>query len=238
MNKRVFVFGYGKHGRSLAGGLRSRGFRLTIIESNKKNHRGAKDDGYADTMFFDVTKDANLEALEAMPGDRLICVMDDEHLNVYLTLSLRPLFPECTILAISDSIYASQKLQMAGANKVIGLYEVSANRIHNLLKRPVSTRFLDKILSDKDGINFREIEVPQGSFLGGMLVDDVNFHACKVLLIGLVDMERGEHFEFITSGDEHTIETGDRIVCIGLEEDLDNFEKLIKKSEETVCEWP
>jgi voltage-gated potassium channel len=127
---------------------------------------------------------------------------------------------------------------MAGANKVIDLYEVSANRIHNLLKRPVSTRFLDRILSDNNGFNFREIEIPDGSFLHGMMVEDVNFHACRVLLIGLVDLERGEHFKFITSGDEYTLDSGDRIVCLGMDEDLDYFEAMIKKSEETTCIWP
>ena len=237
MNKRVFIFGYGKHGKSIASDLRNEGFRLTIIESSKKNHKASKLDGFTDTMYFDVTKDANLEALIAEPGDRMICVMDDEHLNVFLTLSLRPLFPECSILAISGSIYASQKLQMAGADRVIDLYEVSANRIHNLLKRPVSTKFLDKIISDRNGINFREIIIPEGSFVDGMMADDVNFHACKVLLIGLVDMEHGVHFEFITSGDDHRLDSGDRIVCIGMDRDLDNFEKMIKNSEESECEW-
>jgi len=238
MNRKVFLFGYGKHGRAIAKGLAGKGFRLAIIESDKKNHKASKADGFTDTMLFDVTDDHNLEALAVAPEDELICVMDDEHLNVFLALSLRPLFPECYILAISGSIYTSQKLLMAGANKVIDLYEVSANRIHNLLKRPVSTRFLDKILSGNNGFSFREIEVPEGSFLHGIMVEDVNFYVCRVLLIGLVDLERGEHFKFITSGDEYTLDSGDRIVCLGMDKDLDNFETMIKKSEETICVWP
>jgi len=165
MTKKVFLFGYGRHARSIAHNLLKDGFRLTIIESAEANYDQAKEDGYTDVMYFDVTRDEHLEALIVAPEDRMICMMDDEHLNVFLTLSLRPLFPECHILAISGSIYASQKLLMAGANKVIDLYEVSANRIHNLLKRPVSTRFLDRILSDENGINFREID----SFLRDMV---------------------------------------------------------------------
>ena len=238
MTKKVFLFGYGRHAQSIARNLLHDGFRMTIIESDEANYNQAKEDGFTDVMHFDVTKDENLEALIAAPEDRMICMMDDEHLNVFLTLSLRPLFPECHILAISGSIYASQKLLMAGANKVIDLYEVSANRIHNLLKRPVSTRFLDKILSDNNGINFREITIPENSFLDGMMVEEVNFHACGVLLIGLVDLERGEHFDFITSGDEHKLDSGDHIVCLGVDEDLDYFEEMIKKNEEAACEWP
>ena len=238
MSSKVFLFGYGKHGKPIAKGLLNDGFRLTIIESNKKNYKAAIADGYADTILFDVTDDANLETLVVEPVEQLICVMDDEHLNVYLTLSLRPLFPENYILAISGSIYASQKLQMAGANKVIDLYEVSANRIHNLLKRPVSTKFLDKILSEKDGIGFREIVIPKGSFLDGMMVDDVNFHACNVLLVGLVDLEEGEHFIFTTSGDDYRLDSGDRIVCLGKDEDMDTFEEMIKNGEESICVWP
>ena len=238
MTRKIFLFGYGKHGKSIAHGLLREGFRLTIIESEEENYNLAKEDGFTDTMLLDVTSDSRLEELVAAPGDRLICVMDDEHLNVFLTLSLRPLFPECNIMSISDSIHASQKLMMAGADKVIDLYEVSANRIHNLLKRPVSTRFLDRILSGKNDMNFREIIIPDDSFLNGMMVDDVNFHACGVLLIGLVDLQKGEHFIFITSGDEYILDSGDRIVCLGMDEDLDNFEEMIKKREDSTCVWP
>ncbi len=227
MHSKIFIFGYGKHGKSIARGLLQEGHRVTIIESNEKQYEDAKEDGFIDCLLMDVTQDSKLEALMVEKGDQLICVMDDEHLNVFLTLSLRPLFPESTLLAISDSIHASQKLQMAGADCVIDLYDSAANRIHNLLKRPTVTRFLDSVFEGKGGIVFREIVIPRGSFMDGMLVDDIDFSLHKVLLIGMVDFELGEHFVFITSGEEHRIDHGDHIVCLGLDEDLDKFETLI-----------
>ncbi len=227
MHSKIFIFGYGKHGKSIARGLLQEGHRVTIIESNEKQYEDAKEDGFIDCLLMDVTQDSKLEALMVEKGDQLICVMDDEHLNVFLTLSLRPLFPESTLLAISDSIHASQKLQMAGADCVIDLYDSAANRIHNLLKRPTVTRFLDGVFEGKGGIVFREIVIPRGSFMDGMLVDDIDFSLHKVLLIGMVDFELGEHFVFITSGEEHRIDHGDHIVCLGLDEDLDKFETLI-----------
>ncbi len=227
MHSKIFIFGYGKHGKSIARGLLQEGHRVTIIESNEKQYEDAKEDGFIDCLLMDVTQDSKLEALMVEKGDQLICVMDDEHLNVFLTLSLRPLFPESTLLAISDSIHASQKLQMAGADCVIDLYDSAANRIHNLLKRPTVTRFLDSVFEGKGGIVFREIVIPRGSFMDGILVDDIDFSLHKVLLIGMVDFELGEHFVFITSGEEHRIDHGDHIVCLGLDEDLDKFETLI-----------
>ena len=92
---------------------------------------------------MDVTNDRLLEVLNPQNYEKLVCVMEDEHLNVFLTLSLRSLFKESYILSISDSIHTTKKLKMAGANKVIDLYEVSANKIHNILKRPVATKLLE-----------------------------------------------------------------------------------------------
>ncbi len=227
MSSKIFVFGYGKHGKLIARDLVQEGHRVTIIESDEKQYEEAKEDGFVDCLLIDVTQDSKLEALMAEKSDQLICVMDDEHLNVFLTLSLRPLFPESTLLAISDSVHASQKLQMAGADYVIDLYDSAANRIHNLLKRPTVTRFLDSVFEDKKGIVFREIVIPKGSFLDGAMVDDIDFSLYKVLLIGMVDYELGEHFIFITSGEEHRIDHNDHIVCLGLDEDLDRFETLI-----------
>ena len=229
MKKEAFLFGYGNQGSSLAKGLKKEHFRLHIIEATVEYYERAKEDGFLDVMLLDVTKDSELERLQIEEESYIVCVMEDEHLNVFLTLSLRALFPHTTIVAISDSIHTTQKLKMAGASRVIDLYQVSANRIHNILKKPVATKLLDSFVSDAYAISFREICIPPNSYLDGMMVDDVNFSSHGVLLVGMIDVELSHKFIFITSGIDHKLDAGDTIVCIGYNEDLDLFEEKIKK---------
>lgn len=231
MDKQAFLFGYGRQGRSLAKSLRTDHFRLHIIESTPGYYEKAKSDKFLDVILVDVTSDAELEALHIDDDSYIVCVMEDEHLNVFLTLSLRALYPNATIVAISDSLYTTQKLKMAGANKIIDIYKVSAYRIHNMLVRPVATKLLDSFISDDSKISFREMLIPKGSFLHGMMVEEVNFSEYGILLVGMLDIELSNKFIFITSGIDHKLDSGDTIVCMGYNEDLDRFRELITQKE-------
>ncbi len=231
MSKSILLFGYGNHGKFIAQGLENDGFHVQVVENNDDFYAQALDDGFNHALKVDVTKDEDLEALNPESYEQLVCVMDDEHLNVFLTLSLRSLFKESYILSISDSIHTTKKLQMAGANKVIDMYEVSANKIHNILNRPVATQLLEEFVVHKNGIGFREYIIPEGSFLHGLMTDDIDLAEYGVLLVGMIDEELGHHFIFITAGVNHKLDSGDTIVCIGKYEELEAFEKRMKLKE-------
>jgi len=231
MDKQAFLFGYGSQGRSLAKSLRTDQFRLHIIESDPVYYEKAKSDRFLDVVLVDVTNDAELEALHIDDDSYIVCVMEDEHLNVFLTLSLRSLYPHATIVAISDSVYTTQKLKMAGANRIIDVYKVSAYRIHNMLVRPVATKLLDSFISDGSTISFREMLIPEGSFLDGMMIEEVHFGSYGILLLGMLDIELSNKFIFITAGIDHKLDNGDTIVCMGYNKDLDNFIELIGRGE-------
>lgn len=226
---KIAIFGYGNHGKFIAKGLLNDGFNITIIESDKNFYKDAKADHFDNVFLIDVTKDSELKDVVLPSFEQLVCVMDDEHLNVFLTLSLRSLFKDSYILSISDSLNVTKKLKMAGANKVIDMYEVSANKIYNILDRPIATRLLEGFVSNRDGITFKEMLIPEGSFLDGQMADDVDFSNYGVLLVGMIDEEMGHTFVFVTAGIEHKLDSGDTIVCIGSKEKLDTFYEKIKK---------
>ena len=231
LQNKIVIFGYGNHGKFIARGLASDGFDITIVESDKKFYEDAQNNGYKKLFFVDVTKDSDLKKLELDSFTQLVCVMDDEHLNVFLTLSLRSLYAESYILSISDSLNVTKKLKMAGANKVIDLYEVSANKIYNILDRPIATKLLENFVNNKDGITFKEILIPEKSFLDGMMAEDVDFSSYNVLLVGMIDEELSHAFVFVTAGIAHKLDTGDTIVCLGKKDKLEAFEKLIQHKE-------
>ena len=229
---RIILFGYGKFGRSIADTLVEHGAEVILVESEESRYQASLKGEFKRSLLIDVTDDSALETLPVDSEDQLVCVMDDDHLNVFLVLSLKALFPENRILALSDSIHATRKLKMAGASQVIDLYAVSANRIHNILNQPIATRFLEGFLDSKHEYSFREIEIPEGSFLHGRSLDEIDFRRYGVIFVGMIDVELGNSFIFVTTGLEHKLDSGDIIVCIGHDEDLDRFEEAIRHSEE------
>ena len=230
-SNKIVIFGYGNHGKFIAQGLAADGLSVTIVESEKKRVDDAKNDGFKHVFLIDVTKDSALKKMHLDTFEQLVCVMDDVHLNVFLTLSLRSLYHETYILSISDSLNATKKLQMAGANKVIDLYEVSANKIYNILDKPIATKVLEDFVNSKSGITFSEMVIPKNSFLDGTKVEDIDFSSHGVLLVGMIDEELSHSFLFVTTGISHKLDSGDTIVCLGEKEELDTFKKLIRKKE-------
>lgn len=229
MKNKIAIFGYGNHGKFIAKGLLEDGFDVTIIESEKHFFKDAKNDDFEKVILSDVTKDSELKKINLELFSQLVCVMDDEHLNVFLTLSLRSLFKDSYILSISGSLNVTQKLKMAGANKVIDLYEVSANKIYNILDKPIATRVLEDFVNNKSGIIFKEMIIPKNSFLDGIMAEDIDFSCHGVLLVGMIDKELGNSFTFVTAGISHKLDIGDTIVCLGEKKELEAFEELIKK---------
>jgi len=236
-NKRAFLFGYSKRSYFLTRELQKNGFDIIIVVSDSNSYEKAREDGYLNILKMDITDDIELESLNVKEGDHLVCIMEDSHLNVFLTLSLHSLYPKSKIIALSDSIHVAQKLKMAGASKVIDLYQVSANRIYNILNKPIATKFIGNLLSPEDELSIREIKIPENSFLDKIMVDDFDFSKHNVILIGMIDRRLSNQFLFITSGLEHRLDRGDIMVCIGYNEDLDRFQKYISMTKEEYEEY-
>ncbi len=226
---KVHLFGYGRHGRLIAKGLLKSGYWIHILEIDNKKIDSAKEHGFVNVDLVEMTDDEQLSNLDIDPDDLIVCVMDDEHFNVFLTLSLRQIHPDIKIFAISDSIHTAEKLKMAGASKVIDLYQVSATRIHNFLNKPVTTYLLSGFLGDKQEISFRQFVIPEGSFLHGLYTDDLDFDSFNLLLLGIIDLELSDDLIFVTEGINHKLDSGDILVCMGKDADLERFEETIKK---------
>ncbi len=229
-NRKAFIFGYSKRSSFLTKELQKQNFSVIIIVSEENSYNKAKKDGYLDIIKLDITDDEELESLDVSESDYLVCVMEDSHLNVFLTLSLKSLFPKSKIIALSDSFHVTQKLKMAGASKIIDLYQVSANRIYNILNKPIATKLITNLLSSEHELSIREIDIPKNSFLHNIKVDDFNFAKYGVILVGMIDRRLSEQFLFITSGLEHSLDRGDMLVCIGYNDDLDRFERYVSSS--------
>ncbi len=230
MAEQIYLFGYGRHGRRIAAQLTASGYRLHIFETAPENVQHAREDDHANVDVIDVTDDAQIAALEIAENDRVVCVMDDEHLNVFLTLSLRQFYPTVRIYSISDSIHTEEKLIMAGATKVIDLYQVSATRIHNFLHRPVAAHLLSGILGHERNISIREFVIPEGSFLHGVYADTIDFNRFNLLFMGLIDVELSHELIFVTEGIRHKLDSGDTLVFMAKDDDLDRFADTIRRT--------
>jgi voltage-gated potassium channel len=225
---RVILFGFGKFGSVIVERLKLEDFvDVVVVETDVKKRLKAVENGF-NCLLIDITDDEHLKSLPATSDHKFVCAMDDDHSNVYLTLSLKDIYPDNQVLAISDSMYVTEKLKLAGADKIVDLYAISANRIYNILNKSVVTKFLEGIIYKKHKYSFKEIVIPKGSFLDGKMLDEINFKEFNIILIGLIDIELSDSFDFITTGRNHKLDYDDVLVFLGRDEDLERFEKALK----------
>ena len=221
--KNVIIFGYGKFGNSIAKSIKNEeNTNVFVVVNNDKEYELAVMEGM-DVRKFNVESDASIEKLNIEPDTNLICAMDNNHENLFLALTLRGLYKENYIMAISDSIHLTDKFRMAGVNKVIDIYTVSGNMIKNILKIPIATKFLQGFMNRSHDYKFREITIEEGSKLHEVMLDSIDFNSYNIIFIGMIDKEMGNQFIFSTVGFNHKVDVGDILVCIGKDEDVDRF---------------
>jgi voltage-gated potassium channel len=221
--KSVIIFGYGKFGNSIANSIQQEQNTDLIVAVNSEDELElAQMDGLK-VVKFNVESDSSIEHLDIKSDTRLICAMDNNHENLFLALTLRGLYKENYIIAISDSIHLTDKLKMAGVNRVIDIYQVSGNMIKNILEIPIATKFLQGFINREHNYIFKEITIKEGSILNGKVLSEIDFNKYDIIFIGMIDKEMGNQFIFSTVGLDHNVDTGDILVCIGKESNLEKF---------------
>ncbi len=218
---RTALFGFDEFGEIVASYIGKK--ELSVIVFNEEEEKRAKD------KFYDVTRlreidDDELKKLEEF--NLAITVLRNEDENLFLCLSLRELFPNIKIIAKVSEKGNEYKYKLAGVNKTINPYDVTANRIMTILKRPLTLRIIEEIIFEDNQLSFAEIEIPKDSFLDGKYIKDIYkdiSHSYNILIIGIVDKEMSDSVQFITKGVNHKLDVGDILVVTG---DIDEVDRL------------
>ncbi len=225
----IILFGYGKLGQRIYEMLSGTFSKITVVDNDEGHIEEARKNGCVTTELVDLTDDKKLEAI-GLEKKILFCAMDEMSMNIFLVLSFRSITIDTTIISISTSAENTRKLKFIGADKVIDIYESSANRIVDIITRPAVTRVLDEIVYVDNGISLEEIEIPHHSFLEGKYVHEIDFKAYGLILIGISDKELGEDFIFVSRGIDHKFDAGDVLVLLGESSALERFYKKLMEA--------
>ncbi len=218
---RTVLFGFDEFGEIVASYIGKK--ELSIIVFNEEEEKKAKEKLYDVTRLREIDDD-EIKQLEEFK--LAIAVLRNEDENLFLCLSLRELFPDVKIIAKVSEKGNEYKYKLAGVNKTINPYDVTANRIMTILKRPLTLRIIEEIIFEDNKLSFAEVEIPKDSFLDGKYIKDIYkeiSYTYNILIIGIVDKEMGENVQFVTKGVNHKLDDGDILVVTG---DIDEIEQL------------
>ena len=196
----VLVLGGGRVGMAAAQALHDRGVDVVIVD---KRNIASQVPGLR-VQVGDAADLATLKAAGIDTAPSIIITTHDDDINIYLTIYCRRIRPDVQIISRTNLDRNVHVLHTAGANLVLSLASLVANRIINLLEP-------GRVFMLNEGINL--FRTPAGNVLAGMtlITSGIRAHTrCNVVAVKTASGET------LVNPDPHRVfEAADELFLIG-----------------------
>jgi len=224
-NKTALIFGFNQYSFEIIQNVTD---KYSIVKFYSQNVENLKNDKY-DIDFFDLSDDwSSVEKNIDIEKSIAFCVLSDNAQNIFLTISLRAHFPNLTIIAIASNSENANKLSMAGANKVIPVVETTADIITNILELPISNKVLHGILFEENDLKIAQIKIGENCTIKDEEILNIEWSRYNgIIVLSLMHKDMKSEFIYSSKVKHHILQSGDTLVVVGYENDIQEFKKLI-----------
>jgi voltage-gated potassium channel len=166
----TIICAYGRVGRAVARELQAHGRSFVVIDPKEDLRERMETDG----VPFLIDDPSNESVLKRAGVDRarsLVCAVDSDATNVYITLIARSIRPEMQIVARASEPGSPERLERAGANRVVSPFVTSGQHMAKMAMRPE----LVDVIGEDDGqpvLAVEERSIAHGSTLADRAVAD------------------------------------------------------------------
>ncbi len=220
------ICGYGRVGEVVCEAMVEAGVDFLVVEKDHDRITDAMDRSYL-LIEGSATETETLEQAGVKRAKGLVCALENDADNLFVTISARFLNPELMIVTRSISRDSVDKLRFAGADRIISPYELSGRQMATFLLRPGVYDYLDLVTLDI-AVEYRmeELVVEEGSRLDGSTIGEMDIKARTGALVTAI--RKSGSTDFNTNPDKETrIDAGDLLIALGTEKDLAGLEKLV-----------
>lgn len=227
------VCGLGRMGHELCCYLENRGQPFVVIDAD--DTVVSDDIRQAGWLFLqgDATQDEVLERAGILRARALTTVLPTDADNLYVVLSARLLNHSLQIVARAGDDRAAQKMQQAGATRVINPLSSGAIRMARFMLSPSIENFVE--VAESEGVDWEiaDLQVPENSSFVSRKLRDTGLSQDGIMLLG-VCREDGQRF-FPPPGDL-TLEAHDNLFAFGNSDDLSRLTALLDEEHNRAVE--
>ena len=212
------ICAYGRVGRAVMEELRRRGDTVVVIEAKPELEPLLEEHGVpyisGDPADETVLRQAGIERARG-----LICAVDSDAANVFITLTARALNPDLRIVARASEKASIDKLVRAGADEVVSPYGLTGRRMAILAVQPSVLEVLDLLNLGSD-IRLEEVAVRAGTHLDRLTIAEARARYAGVAILAL----KKPGSELSANPDQEVrLAPGDLIVALGPAEILNRM---------------
>jgi voltage-gated potassium channel len=181
MSGHFIVCGYGRVGRTVARELEGDGAPFVVVDRDDELEEELVRDGVVN-MIGDATSDETLVAAGIHRANALVCALDSDANNVFVTVVARSLSPDVYIVARASQETAADRMYKAGADRVVSPYVSSGRHMALLALRPRVVDYMDVTTDEGPGLRLEEVVVEARSSLEGRQLSEIAGDAVPVVV--------------------------------------------------------
>jgi voltage-gated potassium channel len=210
LSNHFIVCAFGRVGKAAVGEMLRRGAPVVAIETRPEAESEFAEAGIP-YIIGDPTQEQILLAAGLTRARGLICAVDSDAVNVYITLTARSIKADLFIVARSSSPESRDRLVRAGANRIVSPYAVSGTRMAALALEPAVLDFLDMV-SVAPELRIEEISLSPNSALVGVSVKDACADLEKVMVLAV---RHNDGNLVVPAGADTRLAAADLIIALG-----------------------
>jgi voltage-gated potassium channel len=222
------ICGLGRVGLEIASELESKNIEFVVVDKADEPIETAIQKNWL-YIQGDASNDETLLEAQITRAKGLFTALDSDSGNVYITLSAKSLNPSIFIVARATIHETINKLEKAGADRVVSPQIIGGRRMASMAIQPSICDFLDTIMkTEKSEIKLAEIEIKENSRLDGKSIREAGKkYGIEALIVSVI--EKGEKISVKKASGNTDIRHGHKIIAIGTDEQIEQLLDLANK---------
>ena len=190
-NNHYIICGAGRMGRTIAQFLKEREKPFVLIDCDEEVLSSVCDKGNFASILGDATQDETLQQAGIDRAASLAIVLPTDADNLFVTLSARLLKPDLQIVARAQEDETTQKLERAGANRVISPTSTGATKMARFMLAPSMEDFFTLADDAGETLELADFCINDCSPFVGKRLSETGLRGQGVMIIG-IRRESGE----------------------------------------------
>src|SRR5919106_457883 len=205
LKEHFIVCAYGRVGRAAVRELHAAGVDFVVIDPKEELQERMERDGVP-FMVDDPSLEPVLGRARVEAARGLICAVDSDATNVFITLAARSLNPDLFIVARASEPDSYDRLERAGADRVVSPYVSSGRHMVRMALDPTIVDLFSEEADDRGSIDIEERRIETPSKLIGMTVGESN--------VPILAIRRSDGSVEPTPDSNFVIEEGDVVLLL------------------------
>jgi len=219
------VCGFGRVGRGAAYELQRAGVPFVVVDKNEERVEWAMRDEMLAVMA-DATDDETLKEIGILRAKGLIATLQSDADNLFVILSAKALNPSLQVTARIASEQSEKKMRLAGADYVFAPYDMTGNRMAQVMLKPHVYQFIDFTTKSMGlDVGIEQVRVPAKMDFGAK--SPLEQRIRKDLHVILLAIRKPDGNMLFNPPAGALIQEGDYLIVMGEPANLQRLERLL-----------